>query len=459
MSSTQASTSSASDGKGRGRPPAAIKEYFTSNGVVDKHNRYNHTCKFCPAQFISGKKADLEKHILEVCKGVSNNIREELRDEIAKRAADTGPTSTAGRKELKNKAEGEAGDRPPKKQSHLSRAFDNQPVGREQKKILDSKLCKLLVMCGIPWNVVDSSFFLDFTTELRPNYMPAGSYTLRNTVLVEEYAKAKADLHQKLKHEYNITFTLDGWTDANNRSVYAVGLVLQDGNCYLWDVQDFSMDIHHAEFIAEYIKKEMTKIGADKIGALVTDNPAVTQKARRLVVASPGFTHIVELRCMMHAFSLVMGSLLGHPWACKVVTDAQKVVTYFRASHRPLALLKQAATSMGINSTLETSNTTRFTSVYNCLESVRRHEQPFHHVVQQHGQDISQDAVKLILSDRYFWLKVEALCKLLKPYAEVIYGIQGNRSSMATITLCWLYLARKIAVDIEGLDAGGQDAL
>eukprot|EP00877_Chromochloris_zofingiensis_P012045 jgi/Chrzof1/7094/Cz02g10180.t1 len=108
---------------------------------------------------------------------------------------------------------------------------------------------------------------------------------------------------------------------------------------------------------------------------------------------------------------------------------------------------------------LQTSNTTRFTSVYNCLESVRRHEQPFHHVVQQHGQDISQDAVKLILSDRYFWLKVEALCKLLKPYAEVIYGIQGNRCSMATITLCWLYLARKIAVDIEGLDAGGQDAL
>lgn len=40
----------------------------------------------------------------------------------------------------------------------------------------------------------------------------------------------------------------------------------------------------------------MTKIGADKIGALVTDNPAVMQKARRLVVASPGFTHIVELR-------------------------------------------------------------------------------------------------------------------------------------------------------------------
>lgn len=44
----------------------------------------------------------------------------------------------------------------------------------------------------------------------------------------------------------------------------------------------------------------------------------------------------------MHAFSLLIGSVLGHSWAQTMVSKAQRLVTYFRASHQPLAALQQA---------------------------------------------------------------------------------------------------------------------
>jgi hypothetical protein len=49
----------------------------------------------------------------------------------------------------------------------------------------------------------------------------------------------------------------------------------------------------------------------------------------------------------MHAFALLLGSILALPWAKELVTNAQRVVTFFRASHQPLALLRPAADELG----------------------------------------------------------------------------------------------------------------
>jgi len=64
-----------------------------------------------------------------------------------------------------------------------------------------------------------------------------------------------------------------------------------------------------------------------------------------------------------------MASVMGHPYASGMTTQAQKLVTFFRASHQPLALLKKLAHSMGIKHMLITFNKTRFTSVHASLES------------------------------------------------------------------------------------------
>ncbi|CAL8465860.1 g5396 [Coccomyxa elongata] len=72
---------------------------------------------------------------------------------------------------------------------------------------------------------------------------------------------------------------------------------------------------------------------------------------------------------MMHSFSLVVDSLLGHVWALDIVENAQRVVTCFQASHKPLNLLNEAARALGITKGLVTSKEMRFTSVHNVLPS------------------------------------------------------------------------------------------
>ncbi|KAL0054959.1 hypothetical protein WJX82_005172 [Trebouxia sp. C0006] len=54
-------------------------------------------------------------------------------------------------------------------------------------------------------------------------------------------------------------------------------------------------------------------------------------------------------KCMMHAFSTTMASVMGHKHATGLITRAQKLVTFFRASHQPLALLKKLAERLARN--------------------------------------------------------------------------------------------------------------
>ena len=100
----------------------------------------------------------------------------------------------------------------------------------------------------------------------------------------------------------------------------------------------------------------------------------------------------------MHAFSLLIGSILGHSWSLGVVSKAQRVVSYFRASHRPLALLLKEASHLNINATPVTSNTTRFTSVHLCLDSVRKLEAAFNAVLEKERAAIANSEVRLQLN-------------------------------------------------------------
>lgn len=72
----------------------------------------------------------------------------------------------------------------------------------------------------------------------------------------------------------------------------------------------------------------------------------------------------------MHCFSTCMGPVMGHKFATSIVSRAQSLVTFFRASHKSLALLKEHAAGRGIKRMLVTLNKTRFTSVHAMLESV-----------------------------------------------------------------------------------------
>ncbi len=106
---------------------------------------------------------------------------------------------------------------------------------------------------------------------------------------------------------------------------------------------------------------------------------------------------------MAHGFSLVAKSLTAHPWAAAVIACAQRLVTYFRASHRTLSLFNKKRLEQGIAVGLATSTATRFNSVIACLQSVYNNKITFLTIERMHASEISVPAVLTTLGDDEFW--------------------------------------------------------
>ena len=223
------------------------------------------------------------------------------------------------------------------------------------------------------------------------------------------------------------------------------------------------------------IIKELEKWGPHKFAALVTDNASNMVKTRRLVLQR--FPHLVEVRpvltlmlhlsksshlladcdfrvavncsiwtcrCMMHAFNSTTLSVMGHPFAKKLVSQAQALVTFFRASHQPLASLTKLAKSMGIKRTLITSNKTRFTSVHASLESVVKLQGALQELVKQAPKLIAAAVVATINSDMFF-VRLKQICQLLAPFTLVMTAVQGARTTLADVMRYWLFLAKQVS--------------
>lgn len=156
-------------------------------------------------------------------------------------------------------------------------------------------------------------------------------------------------------------------------------------------------------FCAELAIQLMLKVGASKIAACVTDNASNMVAARNRAEQHPQLSHVVFLRCFMHAFSLVIGSILGHAHAKDIVSKASRIVTFFRASHRPGEALQSVAKQLGIKSCLQRANATRFTSVFSCLSSVHNLEQPLRSVVEADNTKPQDEKV--------FPKKVQGVCR------------------------------------------------
>ncbi|DBB03109.1 TPA: hypothetical protein ACH3X1_013419 [Trebouxia sp. C0004] len=138
-----------------------------------------------------------------------------------------------------------------------------------------------------------------------------------------------------------------------------------------------------------------------------------------------------------------MASVMGHSYAEKLISRAQRLVTFFRASHQPLAFLKKLANSMGIKRMLITSNKTRFTSVHASIESVVRLQSALQEVVRQRA-DLLSPLVKGIIEDDMFFVRLKQICKLLEPFSLVIAAVQAARTTLADVMRYWLFLAKQV---------------
>jgi hypothetical protein len=93
-------------------------------------------------------------------------------------------------------------------QSTQTRPLNNENDNKDKAAKINKALVRLFVCCGIPFSVVDSPFFHDFTKSLYFEYEPPKRTTLSNTYLNAETASISLKIEEELRHSKDLTL---GW--------------------------------------------------------------------------------------------------------------------------------------------------------------------------------------------------------------------------------------------------------
>lgn len=127
----------------------------------------------------------------------------------------------------------------------------------------------------------------------------------------------------------------------------------------------------------------------------------------------------------MHGFALVCKSVLGYPWALGLLGRCQRIVTAVKSSHLLGGWLSEQTAGFGGPQKLQSSATTRFTSVGDCMQSVQRLEYALVGMVREHQLDFPKQRGKgenikdIILDRRGFWAPLSKLVPLALAFQKV----------------------------------------
>lgn len=128
----------------------------------------------------------------------------------------------------------------------------------------------------------------------------------------------------------------------------------------------------------------------------------------------------------MHGFALLCKYVLGHPWALTLLKRCQRIVTAIKQSHKLTAMLAAEMADVASARQLQTSATTRFSSVYFCMRSVLNLQQQLENMVQHNRRDFPKqrgkgEDIRVIIGDRRgFWYPLLELVPFTQAFQQVM---------------------------------------
>ena len=301
-------------------------------------------------------------------------------------------------------------------------------------------------MCGIPFRVINNPFFVNALKILNPNYNIPSREVLSGRLLDKEVAKVNKNIDKIIRSTSNITIGLDGWTTPDGKSIWCFVLLTSTRQEYLYKLGDFSNQSHTAEFLANQIEIVIDRINSKKILAIVSDNGANVASARRLICSK--YKNILNVRCVAHCYNLISKDIIQHTFAERMIQRANRVVQFFKKSHKAAAILKEKIRQHGISDGgLKTYVETRWTTVHECVSSIVRLKSCLEEIRDNHSEVVTTPAILTILHSRGFFHDMQHLSKVLFPIKNAILAVEATNSTLAD---AYIYLI-KIASSIQNL--------
>jgi hypothetical protein len=136
---------------------------------------------------------------------------------------------------------------------------------------------------------------------------------------------------------------------------------------------------HTGPFNAAEIEKVLTSVGQEKFVAVVTDAEPSMQMARKMI--SEKYHNILSIRCMAHHVNLITTDIIKLNFAKSTFKKCQIIISFFKTSYRAGAALQEnIIQSLTRGGGLKSSVKTRWSTAWDCCDSIIRLENSLKHV-------------------------------------------------------------------------------
>jgi hypothetical protein len=404
-----------------GRKKSHVWDYYESHGIK-KHGHVGCICRACGWKRAVGKVCEMVDHLALSCQKVSAETRQIFLQEVRDR--NTHPP-------------------PKKKQKKITASFESIEIENSKVKRINHALTRLFVCCGIPFSIVSNPFFIDFVKSLCPAYELPNRVTFAGSWVNQELATVATIIYDEAQSSTNITLGIDGWAGPNGQSIYAFILILPTGKEYIHSLKDFSLYSHTADFISKEILKVIEDVGCDKFSSVVSDNASTMVAAKKLV--NEKYPHILPVRCITHHVNLLTTDIMKHEFSKSTISKCMTIIKYFKRSYKSGALLSEEIKNNFIEGGgLKGYCVTRWTTSFECLQSILRCERALHNVFEKNPDTLSTE-VKEIIRNRIFFQDVEELTKVIQPIKDVLTSLEYKSTTLCD---CFIQLV-KLAIIIK----------
>ncbi|PKY60276.1 hypothetical protein RhiirA4_431097 [Rhizophagus irregularis] len=193
----------------------------------------------------------------------------------------------------------------------------------------------------------------------------------------------------------------------------------------------------------------LEKIGPEKFSAIITDAESAMMVAKRQVAEK--YPHILPMRCIAHHIQFISNDIYNHPWTKKVLSDCQKIISFFKNSYPAGAALRDKIFhTFTTGGNLKTSTKTRWSTAWDCCESLLRNKNNIRSVLEQEPQFfVRAITTKNLINDRQFWINVEQLRNLITPVKRAVKDVEFQGTILADVFIELV----KMAIAVQDIPA------
>ncbi|KAJ3919319.1 ribonuclease H-like domain-containing protein [Lentinula edodes] len=329
-----------------------------------------------------------------------------------------------------------------------SMTLDFTEVGKaDWRKQLDFCIMKLICVCGLTPNMIDTDEWKEFHLVATKGKLSATpSDTFENKYIPQEGARIHLETIKLLKKETNLTLTIDGGDTRAQDSVYTAHFTTPDRSTYFLRCYEGTDEHHTGLWVKDFAVESIDEIGRGHVSGMCCDSTGNTFKGR--TETNKEVPTVMGLGDACHHLHNTTKDITNLEEFKPVISVLRSTIKHFSHSNYGARELRKACADNGITEGLVKIGRTRFATHYSAAVSLDRcFPQIQSLLVDKVIQPKKKDFAKIFIGQRSsmeFRLALVQYIKIIDPLARALWSLEAAQTNAADVYLFWLAIAAEL---------------